>query len=347
MSTTIHDVAVIGAGISGLSAARRLVADGKEVVLLDKSRGVGGRAATRRLEAVPGVTVPVDHGAQFFTARDPRFRELVARWQEERICFPWAEEFSVWENGVLRDSDPERREIRYACRGGMSLLGKKLAEGLPVIREFEVSSVLQKDGVWELRAEGKDPCLARAIFVSAPLPQAFRLIGEHLTEEERRQLGVITYDPCVAVMAWYPEGTAVPSWHGIQIRDSSSSLAWIAWDSSRREESISQGVAVLHGSGAFSNRWLDASKEELRAAGEELLAESAAIVGEWLGKPVGFMVHRWKFAHPRGEALPGGFLKASSAPLWLIGDGLNGGRLEGAWLSGLAAAEDLLGKNRS
>lgn len=341
MNGVIHDVAVIGAGISGLSAARNLAAHGKDVVLLDKSRGVGGRAATRRIETAPGSTVSVDHGAQFFTARDPRFLELVASWREEGLCFPWSEEFPVWENGSLGAPDPARKETRYACHGGMSLLGKKLAEDLEVIREFEVSSVLLREGVWELRAEGKAPCLARELFVSAPLPQAFRLIGEHLSESERRRLDAITYDPCVAVMTWYPDGTAAPSWHGIQVRDPSSRLSWIAWDSSRREGTVPCGVAVLHGSGPFSNRWIDASREELRAAGEELLEEAASIGGAWLGKPAGFAVHRWKFAHPRGNAMPGGFLKASSAPLWLIGDGLNGGRLEGAWLSGLAAAEDL------
>jgi predicted NAD/FAD-dependent oxidoreductase len=78
-------------------------------------------------------------------------------------------------------------------------------------------------------------------------------------------------------------------------------------------------------------------------AGRELLDEAAMIAGAWMSAPVEFWVHRWRYAHPEGPNAPGGFLKAETAsPLYLIGDGLNGGRVEGAWLSGIAAAEDFL-----
>lgn len=65
-------IVIVGAGLSGLVAARSLAASGHDVSVLDKGRGVGGRLATRRIgDAV------LDHGAQFFTVRtdvraDPR-----------------------------------------------------------------------------------------------------------------------------------------------------------------------------------------------------------------------------------------------------------------------------------
>ena len=106
---------------------------------------------------------------------------------------------------------------------------------------------------------------------------------------------------------------------------------------------IAAAVAVIHGSKGFSSRWLEASEEELREAGEELLREASVIGGSWMSAPLEFIVHRWRYAHPEGPSIPGGFLCAESeAPLYLIGDGLNRGRLEGAWLSGVFSAEDLL-----
>ncbi|NBV51116.1 FAD-dependent oxidoreductase [bacterium] len=44
------DILVIGAGISGLASARALQDQGFSVAILEKSRGLGGRMATRRDE---------------------------------------------------------------------------------------------------------------------------------------------------------------------------------------------------------------------------------------------------------------------------------------------------------
>ncbi|MCX6960202.1 MAG: FAD-dependent oxidoreductase [Verrucomicrobia bacterium] len=351
MNARIHDVAVIGAGISGLTVAGRLRDAGLQVLVLEKSRGVGGRAATRRVEVAPGVQVPVDHGAQFFTARDIRFQKHVARWEQEGVCFPWTEGFWTWKEGRLHPPDPQWNETRYACREGMSRLGKYLAEGLEVIREFQVSSLGLKGGIWHLEADPKHPLApvaARALLLSAPPPQALKLTGEYLTAEQRAYVERISCEPCVAVIARYPGGTEPPPWSGIQVRYPESRLSWMAWDSSRRAKTLaSAGIAVLHGSPGFSRRCLDASKEELTMAGSELLDEAAMIAGAWMGVPVEFCVHRWRFAHQEGPNAPGGFLRADTAsPLYLIGDGLNGGRVEGAWLSGVFAAEDLLLRGR-
>lgn len=384
----IHDVAVIGAGVSGLAAARRLMKEGRNVVVVEKSRGLGGRAATRRFSLGSDMEVPVDHGAQFFTARDIRFVEQVSRWQEEGICFPWCESFMTWKAGALHDSSPQWREPRYACREGMSQLGRSLAEGVEVIREYEVSSVslvhdlkdsegtkdeqnkqgsqalLEPDalgsshGYWQLQAAPllkMPPVRARALIVSAPLPQAVGLVGGYLAEEQHELIGRIHYGACIAVMARYSDSTPTPPWRGIQVRDPEGKISWMAWDFSKRvkskranlETEPTAAIAVIQGAKGFSSRWLDASKEELRRAGEELLREASVIGGSWMGEPLEYIVHRWRYAHPEGPNLPEGFLRAASEePLYVIGDGLNGGRIEGAWLSGVFAAEDLLLRGR-
>lgn len=342
----IHDVAVIGAGVSGLAAARNLNKLGLDVTVVEKSRGLGGRAATRRISLPDGLEVPVDHGAQFFTARDPRFQDEVSRWQESGICFPWSEGFMTWKDGVLLEPDPKWNEIRYACRGGMNLIGKRLGEGLEVVREFQVASVSIQKGIWRLHSDpvhSLSPILAKALFVSAPIPQAVKLVGSWLSTEQHDFAGKVDYGPSIAVIALYPEKMVIPVWKGIQVRDLSSPISWMAWDSSKRSEGTPGDVAVIHATSSHSQGWLDASREELQLAGEELLREAANIGGEWMKKPTELLVHRWRYALPVGPTAPGGFLRAPcSEPLYLIGDGLNGGRVEGAWLSGIFASEDFL-----
>ncbi len=346
----IRDVAIIGAGLSGLRAARTLREAGVDVVVLEKSRGLGGRTATRRIAGSEGVELRVDHGAQFFTARDPRFREQVARWQEEGVCFPWSEGFHTWSEGSLHDPDPRWKETRYACRDGMNRLGKALVDGITVLQGFQVSSATFSEGEWLLPsdpAHSEGLVRARSLFVSAPLPQAVRLIGGHLEAEQSDLLSRISCGPCVAVMARYHDGTPDPEWKGVQVRDPASPLSWMAWDGSRRHAGSHGSVAVLHGSATFSERWLEADKEEFRKAGEELLAAASRIGGEWLASPEEFFVHRWRYAHSAGPSAPGGFLHIPASHLWLIGDGLNSGRVEGAWLSGLFAAEEFLVRRSS
>lgn len=351
----IYDVAVIGAGLSGLAAARRLMKEGRRVVVVEKSRGLGGRAATRRLASGLGVEVPVDHGAQFFTARDIRFVEQVSRWEEEGVCFPWCEGFMTWKEGVLYDPNPEWKENRYACRGGMTQLARSLAVGMEVMCDFEVGSVFLTQGHWELRKLHVDhldphlsrsPVRARELIISAPLPQALKLIGTHLSSDQHELIGRIHYGPCIAVMARYPDAITPPAWRGIQARDPNGKISWMAWDSSKRVKGAAAtpaAFAVIHGSKSFSSRWLDASKEELRVAADELFQEASVIGGSWMSEPLEFLVHRWRYAQPDGPKAAGGFLSApSEIPLYVIGDGLNGGRIEGAWLSGISAAEDLL-----
>lgn len=349
MTPRTHDVVIVGAGISGLAAAGRLREAGREVLVLEKSRGLGGRAATKRIHSDEG-EIPVDHGAQYFTVRDRRFRDRVDRWQELGICFPWCEEFPNWNDGKMTEPNPLWKETRYACRGGMSTLGKHLAEGIEVIRGHQVASVEKTASGWLLRAEGEGhPVVgARTLFVSAPPNQALSLVGRELPSEQLDLVEHIECVPCIAVIARYAAQTPAPPWKGIRIRDHRSILSWIGWDTSRRKSGTPGRVAVLHGTGDYSRRWLEAGHDALMTAGAEMLADAARVAGSWMGHPEEFIVHRWKHAQISGSSVQGGFLRvACDLPLYLIGDGFNGGRIEGAWLSGTFAAEDLLVKDHA
>ena len=76
-------VAIIGAGLSGLSCATRLQALGLQVQIYEKSRGPSGRMSARN-----GDGWSADHGAQYFTARDPLFIEELGRWMQAGAAAP-------------------------------------------------------------------------------------------------------------------------------------------------------------------------------------------------------------------------------------------------------------------
>lgn len=342
MSSTIHDAAVLGAGISGLSAARRLAEAGLDVVVLEKSRGPGGRAATRRIACSEGGQVRMDHGAQFFTARDTLFRAQLADWLTRGVCHEWATGFHTWDGSALLPPDPKWDAPRYACAAGMNALGKDLAAGLDVRTDCKIVSVRRDDSVWFLEAEDGSAVHARALLCSAPIPQSLALLEQGLTPEEHGYLSRFSYGPCLAVMAIYGKQTKFPAWNGIQVRDAGSPLAWMALDSSKRKPEATRPALVLHATPDFSATHA-AAPEDREGAAQRMLEEAACIAGDWAGTPEQSTQHWWRYAMPAEDGTAEGFYRGESG-LYVIGDAFEGGRIEGAWLSGRKAAEDLLMK---
>ena len=345
----IPDVLIIGAGLSGLKTARDLCDAGRTVRVLDKGRGVGGRAATRRWDSVP-----VDHGAQFFTAREPDFQALADRWLAQGTCFEWVRGFHQWDEGHgLRPPDPEDGHPRYACRAGMSALCKDLAAGLPaetVRLPAKASGVRWTGDHWEAEVEGAPTGEAaftgRRLVLALPVPQALALLGTPETlaagplvsGEDLRRLREIETAPTLAVLLRGP--APAPEWQGIQLRD--ASLSWLSDDTSKRPADGSDRIFVLHGGAEFSRQWQDGDLDE---AARRLVARAGEIVGDWITRLPGRQVHRWRYASVPHTLEEVPFLRATGAlgaPLYFAGDGFLKGKIEGACRSGLLLAKELL-----
>ena len=114
-------VAVIGAGLAGLAAAHGFVRAGASVTVFEKARAPGGRISTRRADALA-----FDHGAQYFTCRDPRFAEILEPLRRGGVVAPWPGRIRSLRRGRV---SPLREETeRLVGVPGMSALSRALAE---------------------------------------------------------------------------------------------------------------------------------------------------------------------------------------------------------------------------
>ncbi|MEX1009762.1 MAG: FAD-dependent oxidoreductase [Chthoniobacterales bacterium] len=195
----IHQTIILGAGIAGLAAAGVLRRAGHQVMVLEKSRGLGGRAATRRWDSMP-----VDHGAQFFTARSEAFQKQVDEWLARGVCHEWTGGFHQYRGGHLSPPDGNNHP-RYACREGMSALGRDLAaaDGIVIEREAKIAAVARDNDAWILSAGDGRHFRGKNLVFTCPPPQGPALL-EKAALEAAALLAGIAMEPCLAVAARFP-----------------------------------------------------------------------------------------------------------------------------------------------
>jgi len=331
LTTGANSCVVVGAGISGLLAARELQAEGWRVTVLDKDRGDGGRMATRR---VGGGTF--DHGAQFFTVRGERFAGLVEGWLAAGAAEEWSRGFADATGEYDQDEHP-----RYRGAEGMTSIPEHLARGLDVRTGERVVRVEPGDGEWEVTCESGLRVSGAALLLTTPVPQSVELAesgGYALPKAVRDRLREVAYDPCLALMVLLEGPAGVPEPGGMQIKG--EPLDWIG-DNHRKGISQAQAVTIHAGPG-----W---SRDHFEDDEPEITRSLLALAGNRLGKDLEPLtldtsLARWRYSWV-ASGYPEPFLTASDGPpLLFCGDAFGQPKVEGAALSGLAAADHLLGR---
>lgn len=306
--------------MSGLCCARDLSEAGLYVTVIDKGRGLGGRLANRRIGEAT-----FDHGAQYFTARDPRFQQWAADWETQGLVQEWYRSVPGQSGG----------SIRWRGNPSMTALAKNLGASLPIQLQTEASEVHQEDNGWRVQLSGEDSRRCRILVLTAPVPQALALLeaGEiALDPTIQGDLEAIVYDPCIAVMAVLDGPSGLPREGAF--RPENGPIQWIA---DNHMKGISALPALtLHASSDFSRtHW-----ERDRSRAGELLIE--ALPSALRSKVVDFQVHGWKFSQPINPH-PDACVVAHKDPLLVLaGDAFQGPRVEGAACSGWAAAAAIL-----
>ena len=306
------DILIIGGGMAGLSAATALAASGQRTIVLDKGRGPGGRMAARRVE-IGGKQVSFDHGAQYFTARDPAFQAAVAAWEAAGVAARW----------------PAAGDDAWVGTPGMNACVKAMAEALDVRWGVRAERLERTPDGWRIEA-GDEAFTAASVLVAVPAEQAAVLLAE-VAPDLAALAGSVASAPCWAAMAGFaaPLAYAPDTFHS-----DTGPVSWAARNSAKPGRSGAE-TWVIHASQARSRELIDLPKDE---AAQALLADFFAATGTAPVAPQHLDAHRWLYALP--QALKGeGARFDPGLRLGIAGDYLHSPRVEGAWLSGAALAQ--------
>lgn len=320
-------IAIIGAGLAGLTAARELHARGHAVRVLDKGRGVGGRMSVR----VAG-DYQFDHGAQYFTARDARFAAQVSDWCERGVTAPWEPRLAAIDGQALEWKANTTK--RYVGVPGMNAPALDLARGLEVDNGVRIDALARSGTGWKLSHEGGS-IDAAAVLIATPPRQAQALLAPG--HELVAALGACKLLPCWAVMAGY-EAPAETPFDAAFVN--SGPLSWVCRNASKPGRAPAE-TWVLHATAEFSRAHLEAEPPEIVA---RLCAAFAALPGSPASRADYARAHRWRYALPgpaTADSAGPGVLVAPADRLVCAGDWCAGGRIEGAYLAGLSAADKL------
>lgn len=327
-------VAVVGAGLSGLACAQALQAAGWRVTVFEKSRGPGGRMSTRQ-HAVGAAQRSCDHGAQYFTARDAGFRAEVERWLGAGVAALWEPRLAVF-----GDAAAHRREAglqRFVGTPGMTAPAQWLAADLDLRTDTAVTGLQSAPEGWRLQlAQPGDGAAAfDAVLLALPAPQAAALLAPVAPVLQALAAGV-RMRGCWALMLQYAQALDLPFDAAFV---NQAPLRWIARNSAKpaREPGAEGGETwLLHAEAEWSEAQLDAPEDQVAAA---LLHAFTALGAP---DPQAWTAHRWRYADSPA-ALQQGCAWDAELQLGLCGDWLQGGKVEGAWLSGRALAARVLG----
>ncbi|QLA79326.1 FAD-dependent oxidoreductase [Acidovorax sp. JMULE5] len=330
---TPQTIAVIGAGLAGLSCAQALLQAGHTVHVFDKARGPSGRMSTRRAEDDNGPW-QCDHGAQYFTARDPAFRAEVARWQQAGVAALWNARLASFDGNAW--TTPATPLERFVGTPRMTSPAAWLVQhlGEPALAQWQttVQRLDHTEGGWAITSaeHGLHSPRYSAVLLAVPAPQAVPLLAP-VSPAAAAIAASARMRGSWAVMLRYASPVALP-WEGAFIN--TSPLRWVARDSSKPGRT-GQETWLLHASPEWSEAHIEDSAEAVTTA---LLAAFAVLGGP---APLAATAHRWRYADTEPALTQGSWWDAQMR-LGLCGDWLHGGKVEGAWLSGRALAQQVL-----
>ncbi len=360
------DVIIIGAGLAGLIAAYTLTQRGFNCEVLEKSRALGGRMATRRHQ-----DTSFDHGAQYFTVKTTAFADFLHEVGVTEAMSPLA---APVVNHPFHDlaaalADAVQSEVsavpgfphRYMFRSGMTTLAKAIVAQMGesrVVRECFVEAIAW-DATrrrWSIHTRGDNTTLggirsADWVILALPAPQAAQLLERShplpapFTTLQTALAGVM-YHPCITVVWGAPPNTAYPGVGALRAASKDAPIGWLAWLDRLAPYRVPDGnsIVIAQFGPAASHSLLDQPEGMVIQVLASTLSAHFQLdlpTLRWVN------IKQWRYANP-AACLPN--LDAATAVadfnLDLCGDYLLGGRVEAAFLSGLAAAERLAQKVR-
>jgi renalase len=346
------DVVIVGAGITGLACATTLQNAGYRVTVVEKSRGVGGRVATRQLPLGR-----VDHGCPVLTQdlqEESPYGTYVESLINNGIVQPWptdkidAARFNQnrWSLEPAQVLDSSRF---YIAPAGMTAIAKALAKPLQIELTQRVTQLRLKDGTWQVSTEAMADTVqpkslqAKAVVIAIPAPQALDLclplLQAGLADSVIEALQKVKFDPCMTVMAGYAPSAPWESLPWSELQCPNDPIITRIICDRRKREMPSGPCFAIHSTPAFAAQHLETP--DLSAVGQQMLGHIGQVYEPWMAAPELFQVHRWRYAIA-ASGHPGQPLAANlSQPLWICGEWCVGSTLKQAFEMGLDVAQQI------
>ena len=329
-------IAVIGAGISGLTAGRVLANAGHEVVVYEKSGGYGGRLATRY--AGKNNEQKLDHGVSFFTAEAPEFKKIISELASKDIVTAWDGKYAT-RNSDGKITFREHELPYYYAPKGMNTIGKYLGRNLDIRLNEKVGGLThigenrRKKKSWMLNFPTALTESADAVIISAPARQAYALLNTTIDEIETlklvREIDEVEYESQFALMAGFKDADT-PEWNALECDD--DIIEFISNETTKRGDGETT-TFVVHTTSSFAKKHMNEDREVV----EELITDRLTqILGGWVALADWKQLHFWRYSRAINP-LPHDYMeiKGNDTPLALVGAYMNGNTVESAYLSGL------------
>jgi renalase len=337
-------IAVIGAGIAGLACARTLVQAGHQVTVLEKNATPGGRTAS--CDSPFG---SFDHGAQYFTVRDPRFEKVLGI--TPGLCKPWsANAVRVLDpHGRVAEVALPRQERHWVAAPQMKSLPDQWAVPLAASGALELQTRvtrIERDTLepqrWQLHTAGPQDSVHvysgfDAVLLAMPAALAAGLLQQSAVAPALAQrVAGVEVAPCWTLMLAFPQAMQPtlshlgPQWNAAL--STHHRIAWLARESSKPGRDMVERWTV-QASPEWSQEHLDDDAPRIQGKLQKAFEEITGIRAE----PTYAQVHRWRWAKtikPLGQS----HLWEAKQALGVCGDWCLGHRLEDAFISGLELA---------
>ncbi|MFC0336675.1 hypothetical protein SAMN05421848_0736 [Kushneria avicenniae] len=327
----LHNIAVIGAGMAGLTAARALQQAGKSVQVFDKGRRPGGRMSTRA-----NAYGLFDLGAQYFSVRDSEFARFIETFEQRGVVTRWPGVMAHIDSGRWQTRQPEHP--RYSGTPSMVTLTEAMAAPLEVHSQVRITSLSHESSQWVLRDQEERvwPGFDHVI-VAIPAPQARELLGS----ETALRWALPEMSSCWSTWVRFNTPLSMPAgvdtWDGVSF-DDSPVLRWAARNQTRPGRSEGERLTLL-ARDDWSDRYLERDPVEIA---DDMVSAFRACYPEALPAVEAQGAHRWRYAQPRAPIEKGpGYRLDEEMNLSLCGDWCIDGRVEAAWQSGHRLAQAL------
>lgn len=317
-------IAIIGAGLAGLTLASQLKTKA-EVTVFEKSRGIGGRMATRYAD-----NYEFDHGAQYFTAKSQAFQTFLKPYIEKAIVKDWQPKLVTINNDSIKSRISNNPS--YVASPRMNALAKEMASELNIKGETQIERIEGASGNWNLYDKQSNAHGPYDLVVSAiPSHQAIMVLPNEVSYQSK--LKTVKMDACFSLMLGFEEAFNL-GFDGAFVED--SCIGWMCANTSKPDRPSGFSIMVQS-----HNQWAEAHVEDDKEAVKDvLISEASKLTGHNLYKAEHQVLHRWLYA---STSIPGGeaFFHDEKNALASIGDWCIKGRVEAAFESGLALAQKL------